>query len=220
VSSPPRICWLQQLYRQYLVEQDVDEFTARIQARYTAATLERLLETAPNMARRAAALALGMVADYDSNQALGEALRDGDPGVRHLSESAIRNVWLRDGEPPQRQQLRTIARLNASGRHRKALLQATELIGSNENIAEAWNQRAIAHFGLTRYTESIHDCRRALTLNSYHFAAQTGIGQCFLRLGNDLWALESFRRALAIYPDLDDVRDHVAALERKLRKKS
>jgi hypothetical protein len=32
--------------------------------------------------------------------------------------------------------------------------------------------------------------------------------------------LESFRRALNIYPDLDDVRDHVAALERKLRKKS
>jgi tetratricopeptide (TPR) repeat protein len=220
VSSPPRICWLQQLYRQYLVEQDVDEFTRRILARYTPATLERLLRAAPNMGRRAAALALGLVADYRSNQALGDALQDGDPGVRHLSEAAIRNVWLRDGEPVRQQQLRTIARSNASGRHRKALLQATELIGFTGQIAEAWNQRAIAHFGLTRYTESIHDCRQALQLNSYHFAAQAGIGQCFLRLGNDLWALESFRRALNIYPDLDDVRDQVALLERKLRKKS
>ena len=58
MSSPPHICWLQQLYRQYLVEQDVDEFTRRILARYTPATLERLLWAAPNMARRAAALAL------------------------------------------------------------------------------------------------------------------------------------------------------------------
>jgi tetratricopeptide (TPR) repeat protein len=159
------------------------------------------------------------VADYRSNQALGEALRDSDPGVRHLSEGAIRNVWIRDGEPAQQQTLRAIVRLNASGRHRKALLQATDFIGQAGRIAEAWNQRAIAHFGLTRYPESIHDCRQALALNSYHFAAQAGIGQCFLRMGNDLWALESFRRALAIYPDLDDVRDHVVELERKLRKK-
>jgi len=219
VSSPPRICCLQQLYRQYLVEQDVDEFTRRILARYTPATLERLLGNAPNMVRRAAALALGLVADYGSNQALGDALRDCDPGVRHLSEGSIRNVWLRDGESAQQQLLRTIARQNASGRHRRALLLATELIGHTGKIAEAWNQRAIAHFGLTHYTESIHDCRQALTLNSYHFAAQAGIGQCFLRLGNDLWALESFRRGLNIYPDQDDVRDQVASLERKLRKK-
>jgi tetratricopeptide (TPR) repeat protein len=219
VSSSPRICWLQHLYRQYLVEQDVDEFTRRILVRYTPATLERLLVDAPNMARRAAALALGLVADYGSNQALGEALRDSDPGVRHLTEGSIRNVWLRDGDPAQQQLLRTVARMNASGRHRKALLLATELIGQAGTIAEVWNQRAIAQFGLSRYTEAIHDCRQALALNSYHFGAQAGIGQSFLRLGNDLWALESFRRALNIYPDLDDVRDQVILLERKLRKK-
>jgi tetratricopeptide (TPR) repeat protein len=219
VSSPPRICWLQQLYRQYLVEQDIDEFTRRIRARYTSATIERLLQASPNMVRRAAALALGLVGDYKSNHALGDALRDYDPGVRHLAETSIRKVWLRHGEPAQQRSLHTISRLNNSGRHRRALLQATELINQTGQLAEAWNQRAIAHFGLTRYTESIHDCRQALKLNSYHFAAQAGIGQCFLRLGNDLWALESFRRALGIYPDLDDLRDQVVALEQKLRKK-
>jgi len=44
-----------------------------------------------------------------------------------------------------------------------------------------------------------------------------GLGQCYLQLGNQLWALESFRRALELNPDLEGIRAQVNALERRLK---
>jgi len=57
-------------------------------------------------------------------------------------------------------------------------------------------------------------------LNAFHFGALAGLGQCYLRLGNDLWALESFRRALAINGELDGVRSSIGMIERRLKKQS
>ena len=45
--------------------------------------------------RRAAVLALGCLADYESNPTLGAALLDEDRTVRILAENSIRQVWTR-----------------------------------------------------------------------------------------------------------------------------
>jgi tetratricopeptide (TPR) repeat protein len=218
VKSPSRrTARLLEFYDRYLVDHDELGFAASAAGCYFPATLERLLAADLGVVRRAAALALGMVGDYGSNEALGRALRDEDIGVRLLSEGALRDIWCRQGAPDEQAELSSLVELNRTGHHRKALHRATELIDNNARLAEAWNQRAIAHFGLGRFVESIHDCRRAISLNSFHFGAQAGLGECYLKLGNDLWALESFRRALAIHPGLDGVRTRITTLERKLR---
>ncbi len=50
--------------------------------------------------------------------------------------------------------------------------------------------------------------KRAVTVatNPYHFIAAVGMGRAYLEMGNPVSALESFRRALRLNPDLEGVR--------------
>ncbi len=215
-GSDPRIPVLHELYQQYLVDQDTAAFIHRVASRYATATLARLTEIGDRMIRRAAVLALGYQGDYDSNPVLGRALNDADRGVRLLAENAIRAVWGRSGSSAQRHWLSRVIALNHSHQPIAALREVTGLIREAPWLAEAWNQRAIAHFSLDRYAESIRDCRQALVINAYHFGAAAGMGQCFLKLNDPPAALQAFRRAVGLNPELLEVRAHVQFLERAL----
>ena len=83
-------------------------------------------------------------------------------------------------------------------------------------FAEAYNQRAIVHFKLGEYKKAVADCESALALNPHHFGAQSGMGQCLQRMHKSRAALRAFRKALAVYPDLDDVAEMVRSLEERL----
>ena len=63
-------------------------------------------------------------------------------------------------------------------------MRAEQLVDMAPWFAEAWNQRAIALYGLGRYLQSIDDCRQALEINPYHFGAAAGMGQCHLHRGD------------------------------------
>jgi len=217
VSSSRRQPSLVCFYRQYLEDHDPIAF-ARLSARhYTQGTLERLAEHPEPAVRRAAVLALGFLGDYSANQSLGRRLQDDDRTVRALAETAIREVWFRDGDPDQRHQLRVIVRLNTAQRYQEACQRATALLETASTFAEVWNQRAVAHFALGEYHPSIRDCHQALELNPYHFPAATGMGHAYLRLENPVAALECFRRALRLNPDLEAVRVQVARLTRLIK---
>jgi tetratricopeptide (TPR) repeat protein len=70
---------------------------------------------------------------------------------------------------------------------------------------------------LKKFADSIRDCQQALEINPYHFGAATGMAQSHLHLGNRAAALECFRRALALNPNLEGVRAHVHYLQRTLK---
>ena len=209
-----RTALLSALYEEYLRHHDTARFVAKVNHHYNQGTLQRLLCHGLGEIRRAAALALGYLGDYDSNAALGKALNDADPAVRVLAETSIRKVWLRFGTEEQQRQLSVIIRLNLARRYRDAAARGNRLIEEVGNYAEAYNQRAVAWYGLGDYAEAIRDCWMVLKLNPYHFAAAAGMGQAFLEERNPLAALEAFRRALQLYPDLQAVRIQVARLER------
>jgi len=202
------------LYRRYLDDQDSKGFVRRLAKHYAAGTLERLAEHHSRQVRRAAVLALGFVGDYEVNHALGRALLDDDRTVRLLADNAIRAVWTRAGNDQQRRRLDRIIRLNASRKFEAAAQRATELIEQAPGLAEAWNQRAIAQAHLGQLSESIRDCHQALELNPYHFVAATSMGQAYLELDHPISALQSFRRALRLNPDLEGVRVQVVRLAR------
>ena len=174
--------------------------------RYTVGTLLRLAGHPRREVRRAAVLALGCLADYESNATLGAALLDEDRTVRILAENSIRQVWTRAADDKDRIQLDTIIRLNAARQFDKVLRMASDLIKRAPAFAEAWNQRAYAHHALGHYDDSVRDCHEALEINPYHFIAAVGMGRAYLELGNPVSALESFRRALRLNPDLEGVR--------------
>jgi tetratricopeptide (TPR) repeat protein len=200
------------LYSQYLEGQDSKVFIAKVSASYTPGTLERLVEHGSREVRRAAVLALGFVGDYSSNQSMGRALIDEDRTVRMLADTGIRSVWIRAGGEADRQTLGLVIRLNTAQHYEEAAQRASMLVERAAWYAEAWNQRAIAHFGMGRYAESIRDCHQVLEINPYHFGAASGMGQAYLRLGNHASALECFRRALRLNPDLEGVRVQVVRL--------
>jgi tetratricopeptide (TPR) repeat protein len=210
---------LGELYQQYLADQDTAAFVHRTSQRYTVATLARLAVAGERLVRRSAVLALGLLADYECNPVLGRALCDNDRGVRLMAETAIRSVWCRIGTAAQRQQLAALILLNRSHEFAVALRDATALIREAPWLAEVWNQRAIAQFGMGHFDPSIHDCRQALEINPYHFGAAAGMGQSYLRLGNQEAALQAFRRALGLNPELDGIRANVHYLERALKRK-
>lgn len=213
-TNPARLPNLLGLYQQYLNDQDSAAFTSEVSKRYTSGTLQRLVRHMTREVRRAAALALGYLGDYDANHALGCALLDDDRTVRTLAESSIRNIWTRAGNTAERQELSVIVRLNAAQLHKEAVIRATKLIERAPWFAEAWHQRAAAHFALGRLVDSIRDNHQSLEINPYHFIAATSMGHAYLELRNPVSALECFRRALRLNPDLEGVRVHVTRLAR------
>jgi tetratricopeptide (TPR) repeat protein len=218
VSEAEPTALLERLYQSYLVQHDSAAFIREVSRHYTCGTLERLTLSPRRELRRAAVLALGFLGDYQSNTAMGRALGDEDRAVRIAAEAGIVSLWCRDGNDQQRQALAIIIRLNTAKHFEEAARSAGELIAQASWFAEAWNQRAIAHYSLGQYRESIHDCAQTLEINPYHFGAAAGMGQCHVQLGDYPKALECFRRALRLNPSLEGVRANIAHLERAVEK--
>ena len=213
-TNPVRPPFLLAFYQQYLSHQSSAEFVRCASSHYTTGTLQRLARHPCREVRRAAVLAIGFLGDYDANHTLGCALLDDDRTVRTLAENSIRTVWARAGTDTDRQELGVIIRLNSAQVHKEAIVRATNLIERAPWFAEAWHQRAVAYVATGRLIESIRDCHQALEINPYHFVAATSMGQTYLQLDNPVSALECFRRALRLNPDLEGVRAQVVRLTR------
>ena len=217
MSANGRHPLLDKIYLRYLDDQNSAAFIALVSRHYMTSTLERLAQFGNDLTRRGAVLALGFLGGYESNAVLGRALKDRDPLVCLLAEDAIRRVWYRDGTPWQRQQLDVVMRLNDSLRFEEAVEQATGLIQQAPTFAEAWNQRAIAHYRLKQYEQAARDCLQTMELNPYHFAAAVGMAHCHLEMGEGYAALECFRRAVELNPNLEGVKEQIDFLERALK---
>jgi len=88
--------------------------------------------------------------------------------------------------------------------------------GQNDSLAEVWNQRALAHYALGEYESAIAAAEEALYLNRYHFLAAVGLANCHLQQDSVSAALDAFRLALKINPDLESVRGQILHLEKIL----
>jgi tetratricopeptide (TPR) repeat protein len=210
---------LNQLFQRYLSDESTARFITDVSQRYTIGSLERLAECGDRVTRRASTMALGFMANYSSNAVLGRRMGDRDRGVRLLAENGIRELWFRDGSDAQRQALHAIAWLNRSEQFHQSAVRATELIEEAPWFAEAWNQRAIAYYHLGRYLDSANDCHQTLELNAYHYAAAVGMGMSYLEMEDLRAALDCFKRALGLNPDLEDVRTRVTLIRQSLKKR-
>ena len=204
-------------YVKYIDNSDTAAFISNVSRYYTVGTLERLTCSNRVEVRRSAALALGFLGDQGSDTAIMSLLRDKDGTVRMLAENGMRSVWTRAGSDANRQMLRVVMRLILAKQYEEAIAKATELIEHAPKFAEAWNQRAIAHFALKQYRYSIEDGIRTLKLNRRHFAAAIGVGHAHLFLGNIGQTIEFFQLALDINPNLNSVRVNLSKLLQSLK---
>ena len=164
-------------------------------------------------ARRAAVRALadtGVMADLP---AMAKALRDSDPQVRALTESAMWEVWSRTGDAE-------IDALFARGVEQLQMRQLdeavqtfTRVIARRPDFAEAWNKRATAYFVLGEYEKSLADCDQVMTRNPYHWGALSGYGMIYAELDQPGRAVEYFEKALAVNPNLTSVQGALETLK-------
>jgi tetratricopeptide (TPR) repeat protein len=136
--------------------------------------------------------------------------------VRVLAENGLRAVWRRQGTENQRRQIERLIRLNRSGEYKEAVVSARSIVRLAPWIAEAWRQKASAHFHLGAVHTAIADFEQTLELNAYHFEAAVGLAYCCLSLKEPVAALECFGRALRLNPNLEGVRVQMNRLERAL----
>lgn len=207
---------LDRFYQQYLTDEVSADFINSVSLVYTLGSLARLAVYGRPCTRRAAVLATGFLGDFESNEIMGGALIDEDRGVRMLADHGIRNVWLRQGSPSEQAQVRRLHQWSREHQMQRVVDQSTRLIESNPTLAEAWNQRAIAFSAEGDFESAIEDCKETLNCNRFHFPAAIGLAHCCLQLDDPNSALEGFRLALYINPDLEGVRRHVQHLEKSL----
>ena len=214
MATPNSTALLVDYYDALLRDGDVDGFRRNVSARYNEATLAKLLGAPDAQARRASVLSLGLVGGFAlSNSAVGEAMKDKDPTVRALAHEALWAIWFRADSPEHNEALAKIRKMIDSGKAAEAIIQADRLISEAPTFAEAYNQRAIAHFVQGEHAASAADCRLVLKHNPYHFGALGGLGQCLLRLDKRAEAVAVFRRAAEIQPFDEGLKDLIAALE-------
>lgn len=216
-ADPTRTPKLEAFYQQFLVDENSATFIESVASNYMVGTLERLARYGQRISRRAAVMAIGYLGDFSSNEIMGAALVDSDRGVRLLADHGIRDIWQRQGSVADQNGVRELHRLVGQSKMAEAIDSASELIRGNPDLGEAWNQRAVAYCHEGFYEAAIEDCRETLNCNRFHFPAAMGIGHCCLLLNESSAALDGFRLALQINPDLDGVRRQIAHLERILK---
>jgi tetratricopeptide (TPR) repeat protein len=147
---------------------------------------------------------------------LAGALRDQDPVVRGLAEQALWQVWSRSGDPAI-DHLLEIGIAQLQERDGAAAVETfTKVIEQRPQFAEGWNKRATVYYLIGDYEKSLKDCDEVMKRNPYHFGALSGYGMIYLRLSEPERALQYFRKALAVNPNLRGVQDAVEELERLL----
>jgi tetratricopeptide (TPR) repeat protein len=170
--------------------------------------------TAPDPAlRRSAAGRLGEVGTMADVSALVKNLRDSDAQVRKTAEDAIWSIWERSGDPMiDALYKRGIEQMN-SGNTADAIETFNLIISKKPDFAEGWNKRATLYYMTGDYEKSLRDCDEVIKRNPLHFGVLSGVGLIYMRLAEPERALEYFKRAFAINPNLEDVARHIKALE-------
>jgi tetratricopeptide (TPR) repeat protein len=102
------------------------------------------------------------------------------------------------------------------GDHAQAILTADVLISLDASIPDWWCQRGLAKLHVEDVSGALLDCERATKLCHYHYPAWIGMAYCRLEQSEPVAALNGFRQALEIYPDLDHIRVQIRLLERAL----
>lgn len=140
--------------------------------------------------------------------------------MRAYAEQALWLVWSRSGDAAvDRLMERGIEEMH-SGRHREAIATFSQVIQRKPGFAEGWNKRATALYLAGEFRRSVADCDEVLKRNPRHFGALSGAGLNHLQLEEHRQALEWFRRALEVNPNLGGVKAHIRELEERLRGRS
>lgn len=146
-------------------------------------------------------------------------LRDDSALVRSYAEQGLWLLWSRSGDAAlDRRMTRGVEEMQ-SGRLPEALATFSEVIRQRPAFAEAWNKRATAHYLAGNFKQPLADCDEVVKRIPNHFGALSGYGQIYFQLEDDEKALQWWRRALEVNPNMLGVEINIKLAEERLKLK-
>ena len=191
---------------------DEKEIKRLLNANYSEADLITYLHGKDPLLSRAAGSALRFVGSPEVIPELIEALKNNDRGTRFHAEYALWEIWSHSGDDAVDAMLADGKNLLKNEAYQQAAERFTTVIKAAPNFAEGYNQRAIAYFMLEEWSQAIRDCKQTIALNPYHFGAFAGMGHVYVRLGKIEEAIEAYKQALIINPNLVSIAQAVLRL--------
>jgi tetratricopeptide (TPR) repeat protein len=146
-------------------------------------------------------------------------LADDDRLVRGLAEKALWMLWSRSGDAAVDALMERGLEEVASRDYDAAIATYSEVIRRRPGFAEGWNKRATVHFLAGDFARSLADCDQVMKRNPRHFGALSGYGQIYFHQQRYDKAIEYWRRALEVNPNLEGLESNIDAAER-LRERS
>ena len=137
-----------------------------------------------------------------------------DLNAAKLTEFQIWAIWASNSTPEAVNQLAEASAAINSGAADLAETKLNELVLAHPNFAEGWNRRATLFFMQGRYDESLADIAKVLLLEPRHFGALSGKGMVLSAQGKPAEAIQAMRQALAVDPNLLNIKDAVERLEK------
>jgi tetratricopeptide (TPR) repeat protein len=172
----------------------------------------------PDAAKRAEAVVWianhGAMADAPL---LHERLRDESALVRQYAEQGLWLLWTRSGDREIDALMARGTEAMQAGSHGQAVRIFSSVIEKKPDFAEGWNRRATVYYLAGEYEKSIADCHEVLKRNPRHFGALSGMGQIYFQLEDWAKALEWYRKALEVNPNMLGVEMNIRLLEEKLK---
>jgi Flp pilus assembly protein TadD len=157
-----------------------------------------------------AGLALAQDADMDE---LFARLQKADRAEAERIERLIVIEWSKSGSPAMDLLLQRGREALDNGDTAVAIEHLTALTDHAPDFAEGWNALATAYYQEGEFGPSVEDIAKTLTLNPRHFGALAGLGMIFEEIGEPEKAVEAYKAALAIHPQMQGVLEAVKRIE-------
>ncbi len=137
------------------------------------------------------------------------------PGVESEGiEQKIWSLWNASDSPTAEVLLQQATRAIAAGAPAEALSILDTLVGSFPTYAEAWNKRATLYYMMKRDDQALADIDHVLDLEPRHFGALAGKGMIYERQKKYTQARAAYEEALAVNPNLEQVKSALKELDR------
>ncbi|MFO1133410.1 MAG: tetratricopeptide repeat protein [Hyphomicrobiales bacterium] len=137
------------------------------------------------------------------------------PGVESDAvEEKIWALWDSSDSPTAEVLLRQATLAIQDAAPAEALSILNRLIGANPDFAEAWNKRATLYFMMKKDDAALADIAKVLDLEPRHFGALAGKGMILERQKKYAEARTAYEEALAVNPNLEDVKAALKELDR------
>ena len=148
---------------------------------------------------------------------LFEALKAApDPDSAKLVEGRIWALWFASGSDTTDLLMSRVKSAMDNKDNALAIKLLDAVTRVKPDYVEGWNRRATLRFAEKDYGGALADIQQVLGREPRHFGALSGLGVIMQELGEDKLALDAFRRALAVNPNLQTIPDFVKTLTEKV----